>query len=83
MIEPTGVAADASTILFNLPDYHVISTSVTAGRRQVIIESDHPPGCPSCGDIAFRWKERRFQRLRNIPVAGPVDVLWSKYRWYC
>lgn len=27
--------------------------------------------------------ERRFQRLRDIPVAGPVDVMLSKYRWYC
>ncbi|MGO4234690.1 ISL3 family transposase [Pseudarthrobacter sp. YAF2] len=83
MIEPTGVAADAATILFNLPDYHVISTSVTAGRRRVVIETDQPPGCPSCGVIASRRKERRLQRLRDIPVAGPVDVLWSKYRWYC
>jgi transposase len=81
--EPTGVAADAATILFNLPDYHVISTTVIAGRRQVIIETDQPPGCPDCGVIASRRKERRLQRLRDIPVAGPVEVLWSKYRWYC
>jgi transposase len=81
--EPTGVAADAATILFNLPDYHVVSTAVTAGCRQVIVETDQPPGCPSCGVISSRRKERRFQRLRDIPVAGPVEVLWSKYRWYC
>jgi hypothetical protein len=73
--EPTGVAADAATILFNLPDYHVISTTVTAGRRQVIIETDQPQGCPSCGVISSRRKERRFQRLRDIPVAGPVDAV--------
>ncbi|WP_251046932.1 transposase family protein [Arthrobacter sp. ISL-85] len=60
-----------------------MSTSVTAGRRQVIVETDQPPGCPSCGVIASRRKERRLQRLRDIPVAGPVEVLWSKYRWYC
>lgn len=83
MNEPTGVAADAATILFNLPGYHVISTTIVAGRRQVIIETDQPAGCPSCGVIASRRKERRFQRLRDVPVAGPVDVLWSKYRWYC
>jgi len=81
--EPTEVAADAATILFNLPDYHVISTTVTACRRQVIVETDQPPGCPSCGVISPRRKERRFQRLRDIPVAGPVEVIWSKYRWYC
>lgn len=84
MNEPTGAAADAATTLFNLPDYRVISTSVTDdGRRRVIVESEQPPGCPSCGVVASRRKERRFQRIRDIPVAGPVDVLWSKYRWYC
>ncbi|WP_426996755.1 ISL3 family transposase [Pseudarthrobacter sp. N5] len=84
MNEPTGAAADAATILFNLPDYRVISTTVAAGgRRQVIVETDRPPGCPSCGVIATRRKERRFQRIRDIPVAGTVDVFWSKYRWYC
>lgn len=83
MNEPTGVAADAATILFNLPDYHVVSTTITAGSRQVIVETNQPPGCPSCGVISSRRKERRFQRLRDIPVAGPVEVLWSKYRWYC
>ncbi|WP_307025995.1 hypothetical protein [Arthrobacter globiformis] len=71
MTEPTGVAADAATILFNLPDYRVISTTVVAdGQRQVIIESEQPPGCPSCGVVASRRKERRFQRIRDIPVAG-------------
>ncbi|MBA4103969.1 MAG: ISL3 family transposase, partial [Arthrobacter sp.] len=54
-----------------------------AGRRQVIVETNQPPGCPSCGVISSRRKERRLQRLRDIPVAGPVEVLWSKYRWYC
>jgi hypothetical protein len=83
LIEPTGVAADAGTIVFNLPGYRVISTSVIAGVRQVIIETDQPPGCPSFGVIASGRKERRVQRLRDIPVAGPVEVLWSKYRWYC
>lgn len=83
MNEPTGVAADAATILFNLPDYHVISTTDAAGCRQVIVETNQPPGCPSCGVISSRRKERRLQRLRDIPVAGPVEVLWSKYRWYC
>ena len=45
MNEPIGVAADAA-ILFNLPDYHVISTAVIADRRQVIVETNQPPGGP-------------------------------------
>lgn len=83
MNEPTGVTADPATILFNLPDYRVIATTLTPRGRQVIVETDQPPGCPSCGVIAVRRKERRLQRLRDIPVAGPVEVLWSKYRWHC
>ena len=47
MNETTGVGAEAATILFNLPDHHVISTTVTAGRRQVIVETDQPPR-PRC-----------------------------------
>ncbi|UVJ39235.1 hypothetical protein [Arthrobacter sp. CJ23] len=35
MNEPTGVAADAATIIFNLPDYRAISTGLDpdGGRR--------------------------------------------------
>ncbi|WP_364748855.1 ISL3 family transposase [Arthrobacter sp. LAR12-1-1.1] len=84
MTEPTVVAFDAATSIFNLPDYRVISaTALADGRRQIIVETDQPPGCPSCGVVATRRKERRFQRIRDIPVAGAVEVLWSKYRWHC
>jgi transposase len=82
--EPTGVARDAATSIFNLPDYRVISVTVLVdGRRRIIVETDQPPGCPTCGVVSSRRKERRFQRIRDIPVAGAVEVLWSKYRWYC
>ena len=42
-----------------------------------------PPGCPSCGVITSRVKERRRQQLRDIPVAGAVVLLWDKRRWFC
>ena len=84
MIEPTRVAVDAATVLFNLPDFRVISVAVRAfGQRRVLISTDLPPGCPTCGVISSRRKERRLQRLRDIPVAGPLELLWSKYRWFC
>ncbi|MGM0930434.1 MAG: transposase family protein [Actinomycetota bacterium] len=41
-----------------------------------------PPGCPSCGVVATRRKEWRPQRLRDIRVAGPVEVFWSRYRGF-
>ena len=40
-------------------------------------------GCPSCGVIRSRVHSRRPQRLRDIPVAGPVEVLWAKRRFFC
>ncbi|TAP38043.1 ISL3 family transposase [Arthrobacter sp. S39] len=84
MTEPTGVASDAATSIFNLPDYRVISATVLDdGSRRIMIETDQPPGCPTCGVVATRRKERRVQRIRDIPVAGAVEVLWSKYRWHC
>ena len=56
--------ADAATNIFNLPDYRVIAATVLDdGRRRVIVESDQPPGCPSCGVVATRRKERGSPRL--------------------
>lgn len=84
MIQPTSAAPDAATTIFNLPDYRVRSAVAGAfGRRRVTVESAIPPGCPGCGTVAARCKERRLQRLRDVPVAGPVDLVWAKRRWFC
>lgn len=47
------------------------------------MESTAPPGCPVCGVLAVRGHSRRRQRLRDLPVAGPVEVVWVKRRWFC
>ena len=84
MNEPTRVAVDAATAIFNLPDFRVINTEILPlGQRRITVESERPPGCPDCGTVAVRRKGRRLQCLRDIPVAGPVRVLWNKYRWFC
>ncbi|MDI3213096.1 transposase family protein [Arthrobacter sp. AL12] len=71
-------------MIFNLPDYRVTATvQLPDGARYVTVESMFPPGCPSCGVIASRVKERRCQQLRDIPVAGAVVLLWDKRRWFC
>jgi transposase len=50
----------------------------------VLIEaSDVVPGCPSCGVVSTRVHQRSRQRLRDVPVAGPVTVVWLKRRWRC
>lgn len=84
MIEPTGSRRDAASTLFNLPDFRVIdAVDDGAGGRRVLIESLAPPGCPSCGVVFERVHSRREQVVRDVPVAGPVRVVWAKRRWVC
>ena len=84
MFEPTGSRRDAASAIFNLPDYRVIDAVEDAdGVRRVEVESTAPPGCPGCGVLAGRVHSRRRQQLRDLPVAGPVELVWIKRRWFC
>ena len=84
MFEPTGWQRDAASAIFNLPDYRVLSAvDADDGVRRVEVESVDPPGCPVCGVLAQRVHSRRRQRLRDLPVAGPVELVWVKRRWFC
>ena len=84
MFEPTGSQRDAASAIFNLPDYRVLSVvDADDGMRRVEVESTDPPGCPVCGVLAGRVHSRRRQRLRDLPVAGPVELVWVKRRWFC
>ncbi|MFH5878428.1 ISL3 family transposase [Arthrobacter sp. NA-172] len=84
MTELTSRCPDAATAIFNLPDYRVLSTEILGfGQRRIHVESTVESGCPDCGVIGVRRHSRRHQRIRDIPVAGPVEVIWSKYRFFC
>jgi transposase len=84
VFEPTGSQRDAASALFNLPDYRVMNVVEDSdGVRRVEVESTAPPGCPGCGVLAVRVHSRRRQRLRDLPVAGPTEVVWVKRRWFC
>jgi transposase len=84
VFEPTGSQRDAASALFNLPDYRVINVvEDPEGVRRVEVESTDPPGCPVCGVLAARVHSRRRQLLRDLPVAGPTEVVWLKRRWFC
>ena len=76
MIEPTVSQRDAASTLFNLPGYRVTDAIDTAsGGRRVLIVSIEPPGCPVCGVISTRVHQRTRQRVRDVPIAGAVEVM--------
>jgi transposase len=84
VFEPTGSQRDAASAIFNLPDYRVLrAIDADDGVRRVEVESTDPPGCPVCGALAVRVHSRRRQQLRDLPVAGPVQLVWIKRRWFC
>ena len=84
MFEPTGSQRDAASTIFNLSDYRVISALDVPGQaRRVEVESTSPPGCPTCGVISVRVHSRRRQLVRDVPVAGALEVVWCKRRWFC
>jgi transposase len=73
-------------VIFNLPEYRVVSAAVVTalGVRRITVESTAVvPGCPDCGVVSERVKDTRHQRLRDVPVAGAVVVLWRKRRFFC
>jgi transposase len=84
VFEPTGSQRDAASAIFDLPDYRVMNVVENSdGVRRVEVESTAPPACPGCGVLAVRVHSRRRQRLRDLPVAGPTEVVWVKRRWFC
>src|SRR5450830_1971123 len=84
VFEPTGSQRDAASTIFNLPDYRVIDALDVPGHaRRVEVESTSPPGCPACGVISVGVHSRRRQRIRDVPVAGALEVVWCKRRWFC
>jgi transposase len=41
-------------------------------------------GCPHCGGIELRVKERPLVRVRDLPIAGRLtEVVWRKRRYRC
>lgn len=83
LIEATSQCPGAATAIFNLPDYRVTGTEIFAfGQRRIYVDAAGEAGCPSCGVISTRVHSRRPQRLRDIPVAGPLEVVWAKRRFF-
>ena len=84
MAEPIGSRRDAASALFNLSGYRVIAVGEEPIiGRWVDIEVSGRPFCPACGAAGSKVHSSRSQRVRDIPVAGEVTVIWRKRRWFC
>lgn len=84
MHESTGSQRDTASTIFNLPNYRVIdAVDLPDGGRRAVVASTVPPGCPSCGVLATKVHSRRDQQIRDVPIAGAIEVVWAKRRWFC
>ena len=85
MTEPTCLQRDAASVIFNLPNYHVIdAVDLPSGGRRVIVQSDTiADGCPDCGVMSQRVHAWSRQHVKDLPHAGGVEVLVVKPRLVC
>jgi transposase len=85
VFEPTGSRRDAASVIFNLPGYRVIEAVdlPLGGRRIKVVPVDRDDGCPNCGVVSSRVHAWVTQRIRDIPHAGPVEVVVRKPRLVC
>ncbi len=78
--------SDRTTLLFALPGFRVLEVSLGPdGGRRVLVESAAVEGgCPSCGVLSGRVKDRPTSRVRDLPH-GPVPLqVWvRKRRFVC
>lgn len=73
-------------MLFALPGFRVLNvTPEPGGGRLVLVESvANEGGCPSCGVMSSRIKDRPLCRLKDLPHGSvPLHVWVCKRRFLC
>src|ERR1035438_6049132 len=77
---------DRTTLLFALPGFRVLKvTPERDGGRLVLVESvAKEGGCPSCGVMSSRIKDRPVCWLKDLPHGSvPLHVRVCKRRFLC
>lgn len=79
--------SDATSLLFHLPGFAVVSVALTAlGVRQaVIMQVACEHACPRCGVLAAGMPyDVRLMRVKDLPFGHrPLEVVWRKRRYRC
>jgi len=83
--EPMCSLRDAASVIFNLPNYHVIDTiDLLLGGRRVVVQADRiADGCPECGVVSARVHAWCRQRVKDMPHAGRLELVVGKPRLVC
>ena len=77
---------DRTTLLFALSGYRVLDVALEPdGGRRVLVESVHEEGgCPACGVMTSRRKDRPTSRVKDLPHGpAPLLVFVRKRRFSC
>jgi transposase len=83
--EATGSQREAASVLFDLPGYRVVDAVDRPGQLRLvtIASTASEAACPSCGVPSARVHHQRRQRLADVPVAGPIEVMLVRRRFAC
>jgi transposase len=77
---------DDATRLFGLEGFRVVSVvPENDDVVRVVVETVEPSaGCPGCGVISTRVKDRPCRQIKDLPVSGrQVALWWRKRRLVC
>lgn len=68
----------ATSVSFGLDDFEVVRVARVQDRtvRVVIQTRDVAAGCPGCGVVSFRVKERPLCRVKDLDASGQQVQLW-------
>ena len=85
MIESTCSRRDAASVIFNLPDHHVIdAVDLPSWGCRVIAQADSvSDGCPDRGVVSERAHAWCRQRVKDIPHTDGVELILVKPRLVC
>lgn len=74
--------SDPTSLLFGLDEYAVVDVKrVEDGVVRVVMETKDPEGgCPGCGVLTSRVKDRPLCRIRDLPASGQRVELWCRKR---
>lgn len=76
MFEPTDSQRGAASVILNLPGYRVDAVDLSLDQRRVTVEPvELEGGCPDCGVVSCRVHAWTRQRVRDVPYAGPAEVV--------